>query len=44
MSSSLRGCVVAEAMMHDHARYDQYVEWSRPVLQKYKARLLRTLR
>ena len=40
MSSPQPGRIIAEAMMHDHERYDQYVEWSGPVLQKYKARLL----
>ena len=39
MSSPRPGHVIAEAMMHDHEKYDQYFEWSGPVLQKYKARL-----
>lgn len=29
---------VAEATMHAQVRYDQFVEWSRPVLEKYSAR------
>ncbi|MRJ75791.1 DUF1330 domain-containing protein [Aeromicrobium sp. SMF47] len=35
-----RGYIVAEVTVHDHETYEQYVERSGPVLEKYGARLL----
>ncbi|NRQ48856.1 DUF1330 domain-containing protein [Aeromicrobium stalagmiti] len=40
MSSAGPGYIVAEVTVHDAETYDQYVERSGPVLEKYGARLL----
>ncbi len=40
MTSSQPGYIVAEVTVHDAETYDQYVERSGPVLEKYGATLL----
>ena len=40
MTSSQPGYIVAEVTVHDAETYDQYVQRSGPVLEKYGARLL----